>query len=129
LKLRLRGFWTRPIRIALAETLILQTVPLTTARTFWMFGLNLLLVMPVIFLPTPPRYLALPRLTMLLPKLVFFPVKKQTLDISLTPILHKKPSNKLTKVSANIQVYQKIASPKTHFPLQKFNQGISGKFP
>jgi hypothetical protein len=45
------------------------------ARTFCTLGLNFLFVMPVTFLPTPPRYFALPRLDMLLPATVFLPVK------------------------------------------------------
>src|ERR1700722_19147575 len=48
-----------------------------------MFGLNLRLLMPVIFVPTPPRYLALPRWVTLFPKLVFLPVKKQTRGIGI----------------------------------------------
>jgi len=44
-------------------------------KTFWMFGLNLRAVMPVILVPTPPRYLALPRCVTWLPNDVFLPVK------------------------------------------------------
>jgi len=62
---------TKPLRNALALTLILTTCPSTTARTFWIFGLNLRLVMPVTLVPTPPRYLALPRWVIWLPKVVF----------------------------------------------------------
>jgi hypothetical protein len=40
-----------------------------------MFGLNLRAVTPVTFVPTPPRYFALPRCVTWLPKLVFLPVK------------------------------------------------------
>lgn len=67
--------------MALAETLIRQTLPSITARTFWMFGLNLRLDIPVTLRPTPPRYLALPRRAMLLPDTVFLPVNAHTLDI------------------------------------------------
>jgi hypothetical protein len=77
----------------LAETLILQALPLTTTRIFWRFGLNFLLVTPVIFLPTPPRYLALPRRAMLLPLTVRLPVKKHTLGIIFTPS-YKSTSHK-----------------------------------
>jgi hypothetical protein len=73
------------MRIALAETLIRRTFPSTIARTFCMLGLNFLLVLPVTLRPTPPKYLALPRRAILLPELVFLPVKKQTLDISYAP--------------------------------------------
>jgi hypothetical protein len=64
-----------PLRIALVLTLIRTIRPFTTARTFWMFGLNLRAVIPVTFVPTPPRYLALPRWVIWLPKVVFLPVK------------------------------------------------------
>src|SRR6185295_13051186 len=37
--------------------------------------------MPVILVPTPPRYLALPRWVFWFPKLVFLPVKKHTRGI------------------------------------------------
>ena len=37
------------------------TTPSTTHRTFCRFGLNFRRLVPVIFLPTPPRYFALPR--------------------------------------------------------------------
>jgi hypothetical protein len=74
--------------MALAETLILQTLPSTMARTFWMFGLNLRLVTPVMFLPTPPRYLALPRLAIELPADVFLPVKWHTLDVLQISVLN-----------------------------------------
>jgi hypothetical protein len=73
------------MRIALAETLTLQTLPSTTARTFCILGLNFLLVIPVVFRPTPPKYLALPRRAILRPARVFLPVKKQTLDIFTIP--------------------------------------------
>jgi hypothetical protein len=52
-----------------------------------MFGLNDRLLMPVTFLPTPPRYLALPRRAIVLPVVVRFPVKQHTLDIIETPYL------------------------------------------
>src|SRR5439155_20426428 len=74
-----------PLRIALALTLMRMTRPLTTARTFWMFALNLRAVMPVILVPTPPRYLALPRCVIWLPKLVFLPVKWHTRGIRHGP--------------------------------------------
>src|SRR5688572_20848809 len=74
-RLRRTGFWTRPLRIALALTLMRTTRPFTTARTFWMFALNLRAVIPVVLVPTPPRYLALPRWVFWLPKVVFLPVK------------------------------------------------------
>jgi hypothetical protein len=61
--------------MAFAETFILQTFPSITARIFWMFGLNFLFVIPVTFLPTPPRCFALPRLLMDRPEMVRLPVK------------------------------------------------------
>src|SRR5882757_11478143 len=76
--LRRTGLTTMPQRIALALTLIRTIRPLTTARTFWMFALNLRAVMPVVLVPTPPRYFALPRWVIWLPKVVFLPVNAQT---------------------------------------------------
>src|SRR5207253_8785949 len=67
--------------MALALTLMRMILPSTTARTFWMLGLNLREEMPVILVPTPPRYLALPRWVFWCPKLVFLPVKKHTRGI------------------------------------------------
>src|SRR5580658_5004159 len=72
--LRRTGLTIRPALMALALTLILTICPSTTARTFWMFGRNLRAVIPVILVPTPPRYFALPRWVIWLPKVVFLPV-------------------------------------------------------
>src|SRR3954468_4376879 len=72
--------------MALALTLIRLTCPSITARTVWMFGLNLRCEMPVIFVPTPPRYLALPRVVFLRPNMVFLPVKWQTRGIAVTSL-------------------------------------------
>src|SRR3954466_1859698 len=69
------------MRMALALTLMRTILPFTTARTFWILGLNLREEMPVILVPTPPRYLALPRWVFWCPKLVFLPVKKHTRGI------------------------------------------------
>ena len=49
------------MRIALVETLMRCTEPSTIAVTVWMLGRKRRLVLPVILVPTPPRYLALPR--------------------------------------------------------------------
>src|SRR4051794_6183060 len=73
-----------PLRIALVLTLIRTIRPSITARTFWILGLNLRAVIPVTFVPTPPRYLALPRWVIWLPKVVFLPVKWQTRGIAQT---------------------------------------------
>src|SRR4051794_12009649 len=67
--------------MALVLTLMRTIWPSTTARTFWMLGRNLRDVIPVTFVPTPPRYLALPRWVIWLPKVVFLPVKAQTRGI------------------------------------------------
>src|SRR6476646_935817 len=80
---RLTGFTTRPLRMALVLTLVRTIWPSITARTRWMFGRNLRAVMPVTFVPTPPRYLALPRWVIWLPKLVFLPVMAQTRGMSV----------------------------------------------
>src|SRR4051794_18190576 len=79
---RLTGFTTRPLRMALVLTLMRTIWPSITARTRWMFGRNLRAVMPVTFVPTPPRYLALPRCVIWLPKVVFLPVKWHTRGIA-----------------------------------------------
>src|SRR5882672_4951777 len=72
------GLVIRPILIAFALTLSRTICPLSRARTFWMFGRNLRAVMPVTLVPTPPRYLALPRWVIWFPNVVFLPVKWQT---------------------------------------------------
>ena len=72
--------------MALAETLILQALPLTMARTFCRFGLNVRLLMLVIFLPTPPRYFAFPRRVIERPNRVFLPVNGHARDIVNTPV-------------------------------------------
>jgi hypothetical protein len=65
--LRCLGLRTRPPRMALVETLMRTIWPLMTARMRWMLGLNFREEMPVILVPTPPRYLALPRWVTLWP--------------------------------------------------------------
>ena len=72
---RLIGFTISPMRMAFVETLIRQMRPSMTARTRWIFGLNLRLVLPVTLVPTPPRYLALPRWVYCRPLGVRLPVK------------------------------------------------------
>src|SRR5687767_11414902 len=57
----LTGLTTSPLRIAEADTHTFFTSPSTTHLTFWRFGLNFRRLVPRIFLPTPPRYFALPR--------------------------------------------------------------------
>src|SRR5687768_7399834 len=64
-----------PLRIALALTRTRTIRPSITARTFWRLGLNLRGDMPVILVPTPPRYFALPRMVFWRPMVVFLPVK------------------------------------------------------
>jgi len=64
--------------MALVDTLRRTILPPIRARTFWILGLNLRLVRPVTLVPTPPRYLALPRWVYWRPVVVFFPVKWQT---------------------------------------------------
>src|SRR5205823_367461 len=65
------GFTITPLRIALVLTFTRTIRPSITARTFWIFGLNLRAVIPVTLVPTPPRYLAFPRWVIWLPKVVF----------------------------------------------------------
>src|SRR5215213_2701488 len=76
--------------MALVLTLMRWTEPSITARTVWMLGLNLRLERPVIFVPTPPRYLALPRVVFLRPNWVFLPVKWQTRGIGSTSMWRSK---------------------------------------
>src|SRR5262245_29151106 len=57
----LPGRWTRPLRMHWAQTRDRLVSPSTTTLMRWRFGLNIRLLVPVIFLPTPPRYLAFPR--------------------------------------------------------------------
>lgn len=68
------GFWTRPALIQVVQTSIRRTLPLTTARIRWMFGLNLRRVLAF----TRRRMAFLPRRLMLLPKLGCFPQSSQT---------------------------------------------------
>ena len=57
----LTGLTTKPPRMADADTHTFFTTPSMTQRTFCRFGLNFRRLVPRIFLPTPPRYFALPR--------------------------------------------------------------------
>lgn len=54
-------------------------------RIFCKLGRKKRLDMPVIFLPTPPFFLANPRRLMLLPARGFFPQIAHILDIELPP--------------------------------------------
>src|SRR5262245_19303795 len=51
----------------------------------WRFGLNVRRLKPVVFLPTPPRYLALPRSVLWLPNDVFLPLTGHSRPIAPTP--------------------------------------------
>src|SRR5262245_10844258 len=61
------GLTTRPLRMAAADTQTFFTSPSTRHFTFWRFRLNFRRLVPRIFLPTPPRYFALPRYFLRLP--------------------------------------------------------------
>src|SRR5436309_1107892 len=69
----------------LTATRIVFTVPLISTLTRCRFGLNLRLVMPVTLRPTPPRYFALPRRRILLPRTGFLPVIAQCIPIAISP--------------------------------------------
>jgi len=60
-------FWTFPALRHLVQTKILFTVPLKETLIFWRLAEKVRFVIPVIFLPTPPFFLALPLREMLLP--------------------------------------------------------------
>src|SRR5947207_1404924 len=51
----------------------------------WRLGLKVRRLTPVVFLPTPPRYLALPRVVMWLPNDVFLPLTSHWRPIGLAP--------------------------------------------
>ena len=65
----------------LAQTLILFGLPLTRALTILIFGKKRLLVLPVMRWPTPPFFLASPRLFIVRPAEGPFPHIVHTLDI------------------------------------------------
>lgn len=76
--MRRSGLTTSPCRNALVDTLIRFGRPSITALTVWRLGLKVRPVQEVTFVPTPPRYLARPRVRILLPVVVRTPVKWQT---------------------------------------------------
>ena len=62
--LRRTAFCTAPLRKHCVHTRIVLVVPLAVVtRILCKFGLNLRRVIPVIFVPTPPKYLARPRVS------------------------------------------------------------------
>src|SRR4051795_12005247 len=64
---------TTPFRRQRVQTRAYRVVPLgVVIFTRCRFGLNSRRVMPVIFVPTPPRYFALPRCSTWFPMLGFF---------------------------------------------------------
>src|SRR4051794_25482305 len=82
---RLTGFLISPLRMALTATRIVLTSPSTSTFTRCRFGKNRRLVVPVIFRPTPPRYLALPRYRFLLPPTGFLPVIAHCMPMTHLP--------------------------------------------
>ncbi len=59
---------TLPLRRHEVQTRIVLVAPVVVVTlTRCKFGLKVLFVIPVIFVPTPPKYLALPRVSTLLP--------------------------------------------------------------
>src|SRR5262245_40247610 len=74
-----------PRRRNFAATLRRTLRPSTMARTFWTFGLNVRLVLPVVFLPTPPFDFARPRSVYWRPARVRLPLRAQTRDMDGPP--------------------------------------------
>ena len=64
------------------HTFIRLAVPFRIALTVWIFGRNLLFVIPVIFLPTPPFFFARPLRAIVLPATGLFPQIEHIRDIS-----------------------------------------------
>jgi hypothetical protein len=91
LRATLKGAFRTCLRIAPERTHCVQArtvldVPLAVVvRTFCKFGKNVRRVIPVIFVPTPPRYFALPLVSTLFPRLRPFPQISQTRDIKNAP--------------------------------------------
>jgi len=79
------GFCTLPDRRHCAQTFILLTLVPTCTRIFRIFGLKVLLVVLVVFLPTPPLYFASPRRDTLFPTPTRFPQISHALDITSLP--------------------------------------------
>ncbi len=71
-------FWTLPALRHLVQTRILFMEPLRETLIFWRLGEKVRFEIPVIFLPTPPFFLALPRRIMLLPACSLLPQIAQT---------------------------------------------------
>lgn len=69
---RRRGLETRPVLRHRVQTFIRRTVPFTSTRIFWMFGLTFRFVRPVTFSPTPPNRLASPLRATVIPRTVRF---------------------------------------------------------
>src|ERR1700761_5072572 len=57
----------------------------------WRFGWNVRRLTPVVFLPTPPRYLALPRSVFWLPNEVFLPLTGHSRPIVIRPYFQRYP--------------------------------------
>ncbi len=64
------------------QTFILLGEPFRITRMVCRFGRNLLLVIPVIFLPTPPFFFARPRLAIVFPAIGPYPQIAHTRDMS-----------------------------------------------
>ena len=80
------AFTTLPALRHLTQTRILCGVPSTMALTVFRLGRKRRGVMPVIFRPTPPFFLARPRRTIVLPATGFLPQIKHIFDIFLCSV-------------------------------------------
>src|SRR5205814_2640209 len=83
------------------------------------FGLNFRAVMPVIFVPTPPRYLALPRCVIWLPKVVFFPVNAQTRGIEVSSFSNEFGPRSVGKAAAKSKRAARSFSRRACSPFRK----------
>jgi hypothetical protein len=73
----------RPLRMHCVQTRMVFTSPLgIEALITCRLGKNRRRVMPVIFVPTPPKYLALPRVSTMLPTEGVLPQLSQALDMT-----------------------------------------------
>jgi hypothetical protein len=87
------AFTTLPALRHLTQTRILFGVPSIIALTVFKFGMNLRAVIPVIFWPTPPFFLARPRRTSVRPATGFLPQIKHIFDIFIRSVFVRAYSN------------------------------------
>ena len=85
------AFCTAPLRMHCTHTRAVFVVPLAVVIfTRWRLGLNCRRVMPVILVPTPPRYFALPRNSTELPIWERLPQTSHTRAIGFLSVLQNE---------------------------------------